>query len=152
MLKAGKTNHEITSWLECNKMKVNHWFTVGSLDYLKRGGRLSSTSAALGTMLNVKPLLIVDKEGKLIPVKKVRGRKKAISDLFDVLKNTATNIDEEKVYISHADCIEDAEYLKDIIIKELKVKEILINYLGPIIGTHTGPGLLCVVFMGQERV
>ena len=152
MFKAGKTNKEIIKWIESNKMKVNHWFTVDSLDYLKRGGRLSATSAALGTMLNVKPLLIVDKDGKLIPVKKVRGRKKAISELFYELKNTCININDETVYISHADCVEDAQYLKDMIIRELKVKEVSINYLGPIIGTHTGPGLLCVVFMGQERV
>lgn len=119
---------------------------------MKRGGRLSATSAALGTMLNVKPLLIVDKDGKHTPVKKIRGRKKAISELFDEFKNAGTNINDETVYISHADCVEDAQYLKDMINKELKVKEVAINYLGPIIGTHTGPGLLCIVFMGRERV
>lgn len=152
MQKAGKTNEEIITWIESNKMRVNHWFTVDSLDYLKRGGRLSATSAALGTMLNVKPLLIVDKDGKLTPVKKIRGRKKAINELFDEFKNAGTNINDETVYISHADCVEDAQYLKDMINKELKVKEVAINYLGPIIGTHTGPGLLCIVFMGRERV
>lgn len=152
MQKAGKTNEEIITWIESNKMRVNHWFTVDSLDYLKRGGRLSATSAALGTMLNVKPLLIVDKDGKLTPVKKIRGRKKAISELFDEFKNAGTNINDETVYISHADCVEDAQYLKAMINKELKVKEVAINYLGPIIGTHTGPGLLCIVFMGRERV
>jgi len=151
MLKAGKTNNEIFTWIESNKMKVNHWFTVDSLDYLKRGGRLSATSATLGTIMNIKPLLIVDKEGKLTPVKKVRGRKKAISELFDEFKNTGININDETVYISHADCFEDAQYLKDMIIEELKVKDVSINYLGPIIGSHTGPGLLCIVFMGQER-
>ena len=110
MLKAGKTYEEIITWIESNKMRVNHWFTVDSLDYLKRGGRLSATSAALGTMLNVKPLLIVDKDGKLTPVKKIRGRKKAISELFDEFKNAGTNINDETVYISHADCVEDAQY------------------------------------------
>lgn len=152
MLKAGKTNDEIITWIESNKMRVNHWLTVDSLDHLKRGGRLSTTSAAFGTLLNVKPLLIVDKDGKLTPVKKVRGRKKAISALFDEFKNAATNINDETVYISHADCVEEAQYLKDMINKELKVKEVAINYLGPIIGTHTGPGMLCIVFMGQERL
>ena len=137
--------------MESNKMKVNHWFTVDSLDYLRRGGRLSATSAVIGTMMNVKPVLIVDKDGKLSPVKKVRGRKKAISELFNELKNTATNINEETVYISHADCLEDAQYLQDLINNELTVKEVVINNLGPIIGTHTGPGLLCLAFMGQER-
>jgi DegV family protein with EDD domain len=151
MFKDGKTNKEIIIWLESNKMKVNQWFTVDSLDYLKRGGRLSATSAYLGTMMNVKPVLIVDKDGKLSPVKKVRGRKKAISELFNELKNTATNINEETVYISHADCLEDAQYLQDLINNELTVKEVVINNLGPIIGTHTGPGLLCLAFMGQER-
>jgi len=152
MLKAGKTNEEIITWIESNKTRVNHWLTVDSLDHLKRGGRLSATSAAFGTMLNVKPLLIVDKDGKLAPVKKVRGRKKAIRALFEEFKNAGTNINDETVYISHADCVEEAQYLKDMINKELKVKEVAINLLGPIIGTHTGPGLLCIVFMGQERL
>jgi len=151
MLSDGKISKEIIIWLESNKMKVNHWFTVDSLDYLRRGGRLSATSAVIGTMMNVKPVLIVDKDGKLSPVKKVRGRKKAISELFNELKNTATNINEETVYISHADCLEDAQYLQDLINNELTVKEVVINNLGPIIGTHTGPGLLCLAFMGQER-
>ena len=152
MLKAGKTNEEIITWIESNKTRVNHWLTVDSLDHLKRGGRLSATSAAFGTMLNVKPLLIVDKDGKLAPVNKVRGRKKAIRALFEEFKNAGTNINDETVYISHADCVEEAQYLKDMINKELKVKEVAINLLGPIIGTHTGPGLLCIVFMGRERV
>jgi len=133
-------------------MKVNQWFTVDSLDYLRRGGRLSASSAVIGTMLNVKPVLIVDKDGKLSTVKKVRGRKQAIRELFNELKNTATNINEETVYISHADCLEDAQYLQDLINNELTVKEVAINNLGPIIGTHTGPGLLNLAFMGQERV
>ena len=152
MHKDGKTNKEIINWLENNKMKVNQWFTVDSLDYLKRGGRLSTTSFVLGTLMSVKPILIVDKNGKLSPIKKVRGRKKAIMDLFNELKNTATSMNDETVYISHADCYEDALYLKELISNELTVKEVLINNLGPIIGTHTGPGLLNLAFMGQERV
>jgi DegV family protein with EDD domain len=102
--------------------------------------------------MSVKPILIVDKNGKLSSIKKVRGRKKAIMDLFNELKNTATSMNDETVYISHADCYEDALYLKELITNELTVKEVLINNLGPIIGTHTGPGLLSLAFMGQERV
>jgi DegV family protein with EDD domain len=152
MLKDGKTNKELITWLESNKMKVNQWFTVDSLEHLKRGGRLSTTSFVLGTLMSVKPVLIVDKDGKLSPIKKVRGRKKAIRELYNEFKNTATNINNETVYISHADCFEDAQYLKELIDSELTVKEVAINNLGPIIGTHTGPGLLSLAFMGQERV
>ncbi len=152
MHKAGKKKKEIVGWLENNKMKVNHWFTVDNLDHLKRGGRLSAASATVGILMNIKPLLIVDKDGKLTPVKNVRGRNKAIMALFDQLKNTSTNINNEMIYISHADCFEDAQYLKDLIIKGLEVKGVVISNLGPVIGTHTGPGLLCIAFMGQERV
>lgn len=151
LLKQGKTVEEISEWLENNKLKVNHWFLVDSLDHLKRGGRLSATSAAIGTMLNVKPILIVDKDGKLVSVEKVRGRKKAIRKLFEELKNRGIDIETQTIFISHGDCVEDAELLGNMIIGELHAKEVIINYLGPIIGTHTGPGFLSIVFSGTAR-
>lgn len=151
MLRQGKSKEEIVDWVEKNKLRVNHWFTVDSLDHLKRGGRLSATSAAVGTMLNVKPILIVDRQGKLVPVKKIRGRKKAIQELFTELKDSGVDAREQSVYISHGDCAEDAEYLKNLIIDKLGIKNVTVNYLGPIIGTHTGPGLLALVFIGAER-
>mgnify|MGYP003773022809 CR=1 FL=1 len=151
MLRQGKSKEEIVDWVEKNKLRVNHWFTVDSLDHLKRGGRLSAASAVVGTVLNVKPILIVDQYGKLVPVKKVRGRKKAIQELFAELMNSGVDAHEQSVYISHGDCSEDAEYLKNLIIDKLGIKNVAVNYLGPIIGTHTGPGLLALMFIGAER-
>ena len=151
MLKQGKSKEDIVSWIEDNKLKVNVWFAVDSLDHLKRGGRLSAASTAFGTLLDVKPILIIDNEGKLVPVKKVRGRKKAIRELLEELKNKIINPEEQTIYITHGDCIEDAEYLKSQIIREVNVKKIIVNYLGPIIGTHTGPGLICIAFVGKDR-
>jgi len=151
LLKSGKSKDQIITWLETNKMFVNQWFTVDSLEHLKRGGRISPTSAYLGIMLQVKPILTVDAEGKLTPVEKLRGRKKAIKHLHELLVSKSTDLTNETVYISHGDCLEEAEELKEMIIKDIRVKEVVIRPLGPIIGTHTGPGLLCVVFMGEKR-
>ncbi|ETA80623.1 DegV family protein [Youngiibacter fragilis] len=151
MLKHGKSKEDIVSWIEDNKLKVNHWFTVDSLDHLKRGGRLSATSATVGTLLSIKPILIINNDGKLVPVKKVRGRKKAIRELLDELKNKIINPEEQTIYITHGDCIEDAVYLKTLLMSEIKVRNVVINYLGPIIGTHTGPGLICITFIGKDR-
>jgi len=151
MLKEGKTKEEIVDWVEKNKLKSNHWFIVDSLDHLKRGGRISATAAAIGTLLEIKPILIVDGEGRLDVEKKVRGRKKAIKTLLEVLKEKIINPEEQTIFINHGDCLKDAEYLRDLLLKEVKVKDAVINYVGPIIGSHTGPGMLCMVFLGEER-
>lgn len=151
MLKEGKGKDEIIDWIENNKLKVYHQFTVDSLEHLRRGGRLSAASAAIGTLLDIKPFLIVDDEGKLEVAKKIRGRKKSIKTLLELLKANIVNPEEQTILINHGDCLEDAEYLKDMLIKEVNVKNIMINYVGPIIGTHTGPGMLCMVFLGRDR-
>lgn len=151
MLKEGKSKEEIVEWVEENKLKVNHWFVVDSLDHLKRGGRISSASAAVGTLLDIKPLLNVDDHGKLNVIKKIRGRKKSIKALLDVLKLNIVNPEEQTIFINHGDCLKDAEYLKDLLLKEFKVRDVMMHYVGPIIGTHTGPGMLCMVFLGQDR-
>lgn len=151
MLKSGKTKDEIITWLEANKMFVNQWFTVDSLEHLRRGGRISSTSAYLGIMLQVKPILTVDVEGKLTPVDKVRGRKKAVKFLIEMLKTKGTDLSNETVYMSHGDCLDDAEELKELILQNMQVKDVVIRPLGPIIGTHTGPGMLCIAFIGAKR-
>lgn len=151
MLKEGKSKEEIIQWVEENKLKVNHWFVVDSLEHLKRGGRISSASAAVGTLLDIKPLLNVDDYGKLNVIKKIRGRKKAIKTLLDVLKLNIVNPEEQVIFINHGDCLDEAEYLKELLLKEVRVKDVMINYVGPIIGTHTGPGMLCMVFLGQDR-
>lgn len=151
MLKQGKSKQEIVDWIESNKLKVNHWFTIDSLEHLKRGGRISATSAAIGGLLEVKPVLHVSNDGSLNVVKKIRGRKKSIRTIFEEFKTRVINPEEQMIYIAHGDCIEDAEYLKSLILGEITPKDVIINNLGPIIGTHTGPGLVGIFFLGKER-
>ena len=151
MLKQGKSKQEIVDWIEFNKLKVNHWFTIDNLEHLKRGGRISTASAAIGRLLEVKPVLIVSNDGSLIVAKKIRGRKKSIRALFDEYKTRAVNPEEQRIFIAHGDCLEDAEYLKSLILSETTPHDVVINILGPIIGTHTGPGLVGLFFLGKER-
>ena len=151
MLKEGKNKEEIVSWIEENKLKVNHWFTVDDLNHLKRGGRVSSTAAVVGTMLNIKPILHVNNEGKLIPLSKVKGRKKSIKVLQEKLKENIVNPEDQIIFISHGDCLEDAEHLRDLILKEVNVKDIIINNIGTVIGSHSGPGTLALFFIGNDR-
>lgn len=151
MIKEEKSKEEIVKWIEENKLKVNHWFTVDDLNHLKRGGRISSTVAIVGTMLNIKPIMHVNKEGKLIPVTKVKGRKKSIKDLFERLKCNIVNPKEQTIFISHGDCLQEAEILKNLILSEYEVKNCIINYIGPVIGSHSGPGTIALFFIGNSR-
>lgn len=151
MLKEGKNKEDIFNWLEDNKLKVNHWFTVDDLNHLKRGGRVSSTVAIVGTMLSIKPIMHVDNEGRLIPISKVKGRKKSIKALCDKLKEKIVDSENQTIFISHGDCIEEVESLKELILSEIKVKEIIINNIGPAVGSHSGPGTLALFFIGNSR-
>lgn len=151
MLKEGKPKEEIINWIENNKLKVNHWFIIDSLDHLQRGGRISSASAAVGTLLDIKPLLNLDDEGKLRIVRKIRGRKKAVKELMEELKTGIVNPKEQIILINHGDCPEEALKLKNTVMNEISVKDSAVNYVGPVIGTHTGPGMLCLVFLGDRR-
>lgn len=151
MLESGASKDEIVSWIETNKLRVNHWFTVDDLGHLKRGGRLSGAAAFVGTLLDIKPILKVDDEGRLIPVSKVKGRKKSIKTLFEMLKENIEYPEGQVIAISHGDCIEDADYLREMIQKEFPVKDVIINEVGPVIGSHSGPGTLALFFMGVKR-
>lgn len=151
MLNEGYNKDEIVDWLENNKLKVNHWFTVDDLNHLKRGGRVSGATAFVGTILDIKPVLHVDDEGRLIPVTKVKGRKKSLRMLAEKFKEMAVNPEEQVVFISHGDCIEDAEHLKKLILEDNKVKDIIITYVGPVIGSHAGPGTVALFFRGNKR-
>lgn len=151
MLNKGASKDEIVSWLENNKLKVNHWFTVDDLGHLKRGGRVSGTTAFVGKLLDIKPILHVDNEGRLIPVTKVKGRKKSIKALYEALEENIVEPEEQIIAISHGDCLEDANSLAEMIQKNYKVKDIIINYVGPVIGSHSGPGTLALFFMGKKR-
>lgn len=148
--KAGASIEEVRDFAEETKFHVGHWFTVDDLVYLKRGGRVSSAAAVVGTMLNIKPVLHVDNEGHLIPMEKVRGRKAAIQALFRHMQETALP-DQETVMINHADCLAEAESLAERIRVEFHPKEVLIADLGPIIGAHTGPGLVTLFFLAEHR-
>lgn len=151
LLKKGASKEEIINWIEDNKLKVNHWFTVNDLFHLKRGGRVSATAALIGTMLDIKPVLHVDDEGRLIPVTKVKGRRKSIRALADKFKEMAVNPHDQVVFISHGDCLEDAEQLKEMILESNDVKDIIITNIGPVIGSHSGPGTLALFFIGNNR-
>ena len=151
MLKEGKSKEEIIKWIEENKLKVNHWFTVEDLNHLARGGRLSKTASTVGTLLNIKPILHVNNDGKLVSVEKVKGRKKSISALVSKIEEMIVNPEEQIIFISHGDSLEDAEILKKKILEKIKVKDIAINCIGPAIGSHAGPGTLAVFFLGNNR-
>lgn len=147
----GMSLDEVAAWVEGNKMNLCHWFTVDDLNFLKRGGRVSATTALVGTMLNIKPILHVDNAGKLINVGKTRGRKSAIEILGKKLSELGEGFDNETVFISHGDCEEDAQTLAKIVKEKYGVKNVLIGYVGAVIGSHSGPGTLAFFFLGKER-
>lgn len=151
MLKDGKSKDEIVSWIEENKLRVNHWFTVDDLNHLKRGGRISSSVAIVGTMLSIKPIMHVDDEGRLTPVSKVKGRKKSIKVLQEKILENIVNPEDQTIFISHGDCLEEAEHLRELITSEINVKDVIINNIGPVIGSHSGPGTMALFFIGDSR-
>lgn len=152
MAQAGASIEETRQWVEDNKLKLAHWFTVDDLMFLFRGGRVTRTSAWAGTMLNIKPVMHVDDDGHLIPLEKVMGRKKSILGMIKHMEETAdAPISEQTVFITHGDCLEDAEFLRDKIAEKFGVTDIHINYVDPVIGAHSGPGTLALFFMASHR-
>ncbi|MBZ9689662.1 DegV family protein [Clostridium estertheticum] len=151
MLKSGNTKQEIVTWIEENKLKINHWFTVNDLNHLKRGGRISSSAATVGTLLNIKPVLFMDNEGRLTPFSKCRGRKKAINTLAEKFKERTNPNIPQVIAIGHGDCIEEALTLEALIRENGNVKDVILNYVGTAIGSHTGPEILGLYFMAEER-
>lgn len=147
----GKSIEDVKKLVEDTVPHLCHWFTVDDLYHLKRGGRVSGATAVIGSMLNIKPVMHMDDEGRLINVTKARGRKAAIDALFNKAKETAIDPSNQTMFISHGDCIEDAIYLSQRVKKELGVKDVVINYVGPVIGAHSGPGTLAFFFVGEHR-
>ena len=139
------------TWVEENKLHLCHWFTVDDLMHLKRGGRISASTALVGTMLNMKPVLHMDDEGHLISMSKVRGRRASIEALAKKAGELGAGYDNSTMFISHGDCREDAEYLAKLLKENYGVKEVFINYVGAVIGSHTGPGVLALFFLGKHR-
>ena len=149
--KAGKTIEETEAEVRSLILKIDHWFTVDDLVYLKRGGRVSAAAAFFGGMLGIKPVMHVDNEGHLIPMTKVRGRKTALKALADKYTELAETPDSGTIFICHGDCIEDAEYVAKLIEDEHGVKTKLFTYTGAVIGAHSGPGTIALFFVGKER-
>ena len=151
MKKEGKTIEEVRDWLEENKLKLAHHFTVDDLFFLKRGGRVSAATAVVGSMLAIKPLLHVDDAGKLINIGKARGRKASLDALYKACAETAVEPETQTMFISHGDCEEDAKYLADKIRENLHPVDVIIESIGPVIGAHSGPGTMALFFIGTNR-
>lgn len=149
--KEGKSIEEVYQWQLDNRLKLCHWFTVDDLFFLKRGGRISAATAVIGTALNIKPVLHVDDEGHLINMEKARGRKKSLDMLVKHFEETAIDPGRTPVFISHGDCIEDAEYVAAKLKENSGVSQVLIHMLDPVIGAHAGPGTVAIFFLGEHR-
>ena len=147
----GRPLEEVRAFAEETKGRICHWFTVDDLNHLKRGGRVSAAAALFGTMLSVKPVLHVDDGGRLIPMEKCRGRKASLLALVDHMEKTAVDPEEYPVFISHGDCREDADFVAEEVRRRLGVKQVFINYVGPVIGSHTGAGVMTLFFVGRSR-
>ena len=151
-LRSGSCIDEVRDWVESNKLNLAHWFTVDDLMFLFRGGRVSKTTAWAGTMLNIKPVMHVDNEGHLIPLEKVRGRKKSLNALLDHMEKSAIQpISEQAVFITHGDCLEDAEYVAQQVKERFGCTKVVINYVDPVIGAHSGPGTMALFFLADKR-
>lgn len=147
----GKSFDEIATWVEDNKLHVCHDVTVDDLFHLHRGGRVSKTSAVLGTIIKIKPIIHVNDEGKLIVIGKERGRKKALQTLVERMAEKSQGFDNDIVMITHGDALEDAEYVKGLIQERFGITNIMINPLGTVIGSHTGPGVISIFYMGNRN-
>lgn len=151
MKNSGKSIDEVAEWVEKNKLHLCHLFTVNDLHHLHRGGRVSKTTAIIGTLINVKPVLHVDNDGHLVPLNNVRGRKKALIALVDQMEARVKGYDNDIVFISHGDCIDDATYVAELVKERFGIDNSLIHYVSPTIGAHSGPGTVALFFMGDYR-
>ena len=147
----GKTLDEIAAWVEENKLHICHNVTVDDLNHLHRGGRISRTAAVLGTLVQVKPIIHVDNDGKLQVIGKERGRRKSLNKIVDMAVEQAQGWENDLVMITHGDCLEDARYVEKRVKEKMGVENVLINNIGTVIGSHTGPGVVAVFCMGNKR-
>ncbi|MFA9380661.1 MAG: DegV family protein [Acetanaerobacterium sp.] len=152
-MKAGGMEIEpLRDWVANNRDHLCHWFTVDDLNHLKRGGRVTAMSALLGTALGVKPVLHVDDEGRLIPMEKVRGRRKSLEALVEHMAATCTKPDGQYIFIGHGDSIADVEFTASLVRKRFPtVADVIITFIGPVVGSHSGPGTIALFFFGTEK-
>lgn len=147
----GKTIDQVAQWAEDNKMHVCHFVTVDDLFHLHRGGRVSKATAIVGTMVKIKPIIHVDEKGTLQVITKERGRKKSLNKIVDMAAESAKDMENDIVMITHGDCEEDAQYVAQLVKEKMGVGKVLINCIGTVIGSHTGPGVVAVFCMGEKR-
>ena len=147
----GASIEAVRDWVEANKLHLCHWFTVDDLHFLKRGGRVSAATAVVGSMLSIKPVLHVDNEGHLINMSKARGRGASLTALVDHMEQTAIDPAGQTIFISHGDCLADAQKVAGEVKRRMGVKEVVLNDIGPVIGAHAGPGTVALFFLGTER-
>ena len=151
MYRAGKSMEEVAAWLEENKLRAQAYFTVDDLKYLKRGGRISSAAAAVGTMLDLKPIIVEASDGTLQAGDKIRGRKKALAYIVDAMMKSEPDPAESPIIVLNADAREDAERVKANVEQKLPGANVLIEHVGPVIGAHAGPGTVALCFLGKEK-
>ena len=152
LYRQGKTMDEVAAWLEENKSRSQAFFTVDDLVYLRRGGRISAVAATVGTMLDLKPIITEGKNGKLLSMDKVRGRKQALRTLAELAAQNIDDPAEAEMYVLHADAPQDAERLVQLLREKIPgLNQISVRYVGPVIGAHCGPGTVAVCFFGKER-
>ena len=147
----GASLEETAEYLERLKLHICHFFTVNDLFHLKRGGRVSMTTAIVGSILKIKPVMHVDNNGKLVAIGKAMGRKKSLSEIVNRLFAESDMTEEDPIFISHGDCMEDVEYVKKLILERSPNTEIVVNYVGPVIGTHSGQGTVAIFCKGKKR-
>ena len=149
--KEGKTIEEVEAWVEENKLHICHNVTVDDLNHLQRGGRISKTAAVLGTMVQIKPMIHMADDGSLQVVGKERGRKRSLNKIVDKAVEQSKGWEQDIVMITHGDCLEDAQYVAELVRAKMGIENILINNIGTVIGSHTGPGVVAVFCMGNKR-
>ena len=147
----GKSIDETAKWVEENKLHICHNVTVDDLHHLHRGGRVSKATAVVGTMVKIKPIIHVDENGTLQVVGKERGRKKSLNKIVDMAAEQSRGWDNDMIMITHGDCLEEAEYVAELAREKMGAREVLINNIGTVIGSHTGPGVVAIFCMGNKR-
>lgn len=147
----GRSLEEVRDFVERSRLHLCHWFTVNDLFYLKRGGRVSTATAMVGSMLAIKPVMHMDNAGHLINVAKARGRTAALRALVDRMEATALERGDQTVFLSHGDCLDEAQKVADDVKARFGVRDVVFNHVGPVIGSHTGPGVIALFFLGSER-
>ncbi len=148
----GKSFDECVAWVEKNKDNINTFFTTDTMKYLYRSGRISKTKMVIGNALNINPILKVSLEGKLTVAGKARGKKQTFDKIIEEIKNVVINPEEQTLFVSHADVLEEAKEFAEAIMKEIKFKDVMYTLIGPSIGTHCGPGVKTAFFFGKEKI